>query len=255
MKIQNSIIIIFFLVISSCKKEAPLIFSSESFTEVTIDTCKTVSCPDITINYVEALGDKIISEKINSDIKKYIIAALNIGEDSISKAKTIEEAATDFIKVARLHAADFPDMSAEYFAEINVSESFNSNELISLELHQYLYTGGAHGSGYSFFLNIDPRTGNEIPSEALFKNNTEFAEFAEEKFRETNKIPANESINATGFWFDNDRFYIPETVGFTETSLILIFNQYEIAGYADGPVELEIPLEETKGYLKYKIRP
>ena len=255
MKIQNSIIIIFFLIITSCKNEVPLIFSSESFTELDIDTCKTVSCPEITINYIKAQEDRIIAEKINSKIQKYIIAGLNIGEDSISSAKSIKEAASDFIKVARLHAADFPDMSAEYFAEINVSESFNTNELVSVEIHRYLYTGGAHGSGHSFFLNIDPRTGNEIPSEALFKNNMAFAKFAEEKFRLANKIPANEPINATGFWFNEDQFYIPETIGFTETSLILIYNQYEIASYADGPIELEIPLEEIQDYLKFKIRP
>ena len=253
MKIQNTLIIILFLAFVSCKNEVPLFFSSESFTEAVIDSCKTVSCPDITINYIEAQGDKINSEKINSEIKKYIITALNIGEDSISKAKTIEEAASDFIKVARLHAADFPDMSAEYFAEINVSESFNSIQLISVEMQQYLYTGGAHGSGSDLFLNIDPRTGNEIPSEALFKNITDFTKFAEEKFRAANKIPINDSINSTGFWFDNDLFYIPETIGFTETNLILIYNPYEIANYVDGPVELEIPLEEVRQYLKFKV--
>lgn len=253
MKIKHAVIIIFFFAILSCQKDVPLIFSSESFTELAIDTCKTVSCPDITINYIEAQGDKTISERINSEINKFISAALNIGEDTIPKAKTIAEAASDFIKVARLHAADFPDMSAEYFAEINVSESLNTTEIVSVEMQHYLYTGGAHGSGYTFFLNVDPRTGFEIPSEALFKNNTEFVKFAEEKFREVNNIPANENINATGFWFDDNRFYIPDTVGFTDTSLILIFNQYEIASYAEGPIELEIGLEEVKDYLSFKV--
>ena len=255
MKIQNTFIVLLLLAITSCKDEVPLVFSSESFTEETFDICKTVSCPEITINYIEALGDKSVTEKINSEITSYIIAALNIGEDTVPRAKTINEAASDFIKVARLHAADFPDMSAEYFAEINVSESYNSNEIVSFEMHHYLYTGGAHGSGNAFFLNIDPRTGNEIPSEALFKNSIDFTAFAEKKFRESNKIPADESINSTGFWFEDDRFYLPDTMGLTETSFILIYNQYEIASYAEGPVELEIPLKEVKEYLNYKVVP
>jgi len=252
MKIQNRFILILLFLIIGCKDEVPLSFSAESFTEENFDICKTVSCPEITINYIKALGDKSISEKVDSEIKSYIITALNIGEDSIPKAKTISDAASDFIKVARLHAADFPDMSAEYFAEINISELYYSAELVSIEMHQYLYTGGAHGSGNTFFLNIDPRTGNEIPSEALFKNSVDFAVFAENKFREANEIPSNESINSTGFSFEDDSFYLPASFGLTENSFILIYNPYEIASYAEDPIELKIPLEEVKKYLNLK---
>jgi len=255
MKIQNIFILLLFLSLTACKDEVPLTFSTESFTEETFGICKTVSCPEITINYIKASGGKGISEKINTEIRSYIIAALNIGKDSIPKAKTIKDAASGFIKVARLHAADFPDMSAEYFAEINISELFYSTELVSIEMHQYLYTGGAHGSGNTSFMNTDPQTGNEIPSEALFKNNIDFTAFAENKFRAANKISSTESINSTGFWFEDDTFYLPESIGLTETSFILIYNQYEIASYAEGPVELKIPLEEVKEYLNFKVFP
>jgi len=173
MKIQNIFILLLLLSLTRCTDEVPLSFSTESFTEETFGICKTVSCPEITINYIKASGDKSISEKINSEIISYIIAALNIGEDSIPKVKNIDDAASYFIKVARLHAADFPDMSAEYFAEINISELYYSTELVSIEMNQYLYTGGAHGSANTFFLNIDPQTGNKIASESLFKNSRE----------------------------------------------------------------------------------
>jgi hypothetical protein len=255
MKIQNIVILLFSLTLITCKDEVPLRFSSESFTEEAFDICKTVSCPEITINYIKAAGDKSTSGNINSEIISYITAALNIGEDSIPKAKTIIEAASDFIKVARLHAADFPDMSAEYFAEINISELYYSTELVSIEMHKYLYTGGAHGSGNTFFLNIDPQNGNEIPSKALFKNSIDFKAFAEYKFREAHKISSDESINSTGFSFENDSFYLPNSIGFIETNLIILYNQYEIASYADGPIELKIPLEEVKKYLNFKVVP
>ena len=255
MKIQNIIILLLFLTLTACKDEVPLNFSSESFTEEAFVICKTVSCPEITINYINATGDKSTSAKINSEIISYIITALNIGEDSIPKAKTIKEAASDFIKVARLHAADFPDMSAEHFAEINISELYYSTKLVSIEMHKYLYTGGAHGSVNRFFLNIDPQTGNEIASEALFKNSIDFKDFAEHKFREAHKISSNESINSSGFSFENDSFYLPKSIGLTETDLIILYNQYEIGSYADGPVELKIPLEEVKEYLNFKVAP
>lgn len=249
------IILLFFAlgIMSGCKKVIPLVFSSENFTEDSLELCKTIGCPEITVDYVTASGDAVVSEKINSQIHAFVIGSLSMGEDSVPKAQSIPEAASEFIKTYRMHAADFPDMSAEYFAEINVTEAYNSEELISFEMRQYLYTGGAHGFGGVQFLNINPKSGIAIPVEALFKNMIDFSLFAEKKFREVNDIAMDESINSTGFWFEDDTFYIPESVGFTPNSLILIYNAYEIASYAAGPVELEISLEEASPYLNLNL--
>ena len=253
MKIQKAFFLILFFSMVACKNELPVHFSAENFTEETFTICATVSCPEITINYIKASGDKDISNKINSEIIRYVTAALYIGEDPAPASKPIKEAASNFIKVARLHAADFPDMSAEYFAEINISALYSSTEIVSIEMKQYSYTGGAHGNGNTFFLNINPQTGIEIPMEDLFSKRLDFKSFAESKFREANNIMAYESINSTGFWFENDRFYLPESIGLSKTNLLLVYNQYEIASYAGGPVALKIPLEELKEYLNFNM--
>ena len=252
MKFQLTLFFLLFGVLTSCKKEIPLVFSSESFTEDTLDMCKNIGCPEITINYVEALGEEAVSEKINSEIRTFIITALNIGDDSIPKAKTIAEAASYFIKTYRMHSAEFPDMSAEYIAELYVSESYLSKEVLSLQFKQYLYAGGAHGNGTTTFMNFDSRTGIKIPSEALFKNIKNFTVFAEKKFKEAQEISRNSSINSTGFWFKDDVFYLPETIGFTENALVLIYNQYEISSYSQGPIELEILMAEALPFLSVK---
>jgi hypothetical protein len=41
-------------------------------------------------------------------------------------------------------------------------------------------------------------------------------------------------------------------IGFTEGTIILLYNQYDIASYAAGPIELEISREEAKPFLKVK---
>ncbi|GHC43352.1 DUF3298 and DUF4163 domain-containing protein [Ulvibacter litoralis] len=245
-------IIVLFFAVTSCQLEVPVNFSSESFTEASFEVCKTISCPELTINYVEAMDDTKASERINEAIKKHIITALHIGDDSISKAKTISEAASEFIKTYRLHSAEFPDMSAEYFAEINIVESYRSPKMTSIEMRDYLYTGGAHGYGHVTFLNVRSKNGAEITSEELLKNREAFTTFAETKFREAHSIPKNESINSTGFWFEDEKFALPETIGFTKDTLLLLYNQYEIASYADGPIELSIPLDEAAPFLAIK---
>src|SRR5690554_7689018 len=119
-------------------------------------------------------------------------------------------------------------MAADYFAEVSISEIYNTPELICFEMRQYLYTGGAHGYGTTTFLNIDPETGNEVSIDNIVNDKKKFIAFAESKFRSQQNIDKDQSINEVGFWFEDDTFYLPETVGFTTDSLIFVYNQYDI---------------------------
>lgn len=238
------------IVFISCNQDEKIEFSSQSLTEKELSICENSNCPEITINYVEVFGNKDVSNKINKKIKSFIFQSLLLGEDVPSKAKTIEEAATDFVEAYYADQAQFPDMAGEYFAEISVNEIYNAENHICFEMRQYLFTGGAHGYGTTSFLNINPKTGEELTAEDLFKNRSEFTNFAEQKFRSQQQIAHEESINATGFWFEEEKFNLPESFGFIEDSLIFVYNQYEIASYADGPIELKIALKEAEQFLK-----
>jgi len=241
-----------FILCLSCKKDTPLSFKAESLTEETLDLCQSQPCPEVTINYIEAIGASEVTEKINETITHFITASLLMGEDSIPVAATIRDGTSQFITAYFDDKRQFPDMAGEYMAEINVTEGYVSKQLISLELRQYTYTGGAHGYGTTFFTNIDPDTGDEIPMESLFNDLSNFQEFAERKFRAQYGIPEDENINSNGFWFDDDVFYLPQAIGFSETDLILIYNPYDIASYAQGTIEVLIPLEEASRYLTFE---
>ena len=242
--------LIFTLIFLSCNKEQPLQISAESFSEKQLELCKTVSCPEISINYIKAIGEEEPSEKINKAITGFIIASLYMGDDeSGPSATTISDAAIQFIEMYRTHSAEFPDMQLEYFAEINIQETYITPNFLSLEMRQYQFTGGAHGYGSTHFMNFDPQTGLELTLEELFADIDGFTDLAENKFKEIHEIPQEDDINSTGFWFDDDKFYLPETVGFLENSIVFIYNQYDIASYAAGPIELEIPLKEVTPYL------
>lgn len=237
------------VVFISCNEEKSIEISSQSFTEKELSICENSKCPEVTINYVEVFGNEEISEKINKKLKDFIFMSLMMGEDTIPSAKTINEAATAFIESYNRDKAQFPDMAGEYFAEISVNEIYNTPEHLCFELRNYLYTGGAHGYGSTSFLNIDPKSGKNLSREELFKNKSDLTNFAETKFREQQKIASGESINATGYWFEDEKFYLPESAGFTQDSLIFIYNQYDIASYADGPIELKIAMKEIEPFL------
>jgi len=248
-----SLLIFFGYSLMSCV-DKPLTVVSTSFFEENLTSCKTVSCPEITVNYITIEGDVESASLINTEVQDFIISSLYIGdEEQPSPASSIKDAATGFIETYRLENAEFPDMAAEYFVEVTVTESFNTADLLSLELRNYLYTGGAHGYGSVIFKNYDPQTGLEWKLQDLVKDEAEFFAMAEQKFRKEHDIRANKPINSTGFWFENDQFSLPETIGFTKKNLILHYNQYEIASYAAGPIEVEIPLKEVQAFLEIEL--
>ena len=163
-------------------------------------------------------------------------------------------AAEEFIRMFRTHNAEFPDMQVEYFAEVDALDTYISEELVSVEMRYYLFTGGAHGYGGSKFFNFDARTGEMYSLDELFSDKEGLIKHAEGAFRRKYEIPAGANINETGFWFEEDKFYLPETVGFTTDSLLLLYNQYEIASYAAGPVSLNIALDEISSYINIPIK-
>lgn len=253
--------LLFSLVLNSCKKDKKqeendeieteaVSFTMKSLTERDFSSCESQKCPEITINYLQADDGVKASGSINSKISEFVTASFQI-EDA-PENETIEDAANRFIKLYQDDIARFPDITGVYSAQIDVKEIHRTSELISLELSQYLYTGGAHGNGSTTFLNVDPKDGRSLNLEDLFNDFDEFKKFSEKKFREKNKIPLSEPINSTGFWFEDDVFYLPETVGFTLDNLIFIYNNYEITSYADSPVEFKISKSDANQFLKPK---
>lgn len=240
-----------FLVLISCKKDSHLLIVSDSILKKYTDNCNSEDCTQVSIDYVKAEGTTPVSEILNTKINDFIITSLLYdleGEINTSEF-TIEKAAKHFITIYKEDKEEFPDITSTYTAEISVSQTYVSHKLLCFELQEFLFTGGAHGYGAVTFLNIDPKTGETLSLKKICKNKKKFTQFVEQKFRIEMEIPEKETINSNGFWFEEDIFYLPKTIGFTDEEVIFLYNPYEIASYAAGPIELRISLNEAQNYL------
>ncbi|MCH9661333.1 MAG: DUF3298 and DUF4163 domain-containing protein [Bacteroidetes bacterium] len=238
------------LLLLSCSQHPTLSYTDKSFTEQELGLCKDEPCSSILVEYPVFTGEEIVAKRVNERVQHYIIQSLFLGEESYASAKSIEEAATDFIMAYRDYQADLPSAidNGGYEADITVTP-YQTETLLSIETQRFLYTGGAHGYGEISYLNVDPTSGKEIETHALFKDYLGFIEEAEMAFRKENEIPSEKNINITGFWFENNQFQLPKSVGVTQDHIILVYNPYEIAPYAEGAIELKLPLEKVKAYL------
>lgn len=241
-----------FFVLNSCNKKESLTFSTINFSENQLTTCKDLPCSKINISYLKIDGNNNVALTINNEIEKNIIASLFLGDEASPTAKNIEQASEQFVNAYRDHKNEF-EFNLDYEANINATIIYENDALLCVQYDSYLFTGGAHGYGATRFLNFNPKTGEIFNFNELVTNEKLFTKTVEEYFRKEYNLLGEQSINANGFWFDDDVFYLPETMGFNATHLLLQYNPYEIGSYAEGPIHLKIPLKEIQPYLNIKI--
>ena len=222
-----------------------------SFSEGDLSSCVSRDCPNITIDYLLYPPQNNREIQLNKAITSFIAASLYL-EDPTQEptALTIPAAAKGFVDSYWRDHAEFPDLAAAYFVEASVTETYRDDLFLSLEFKQYKYTGGAHGYHDVSYINFDKKTGKKLTNQSLFKHYDALSEFAEIEFRKAFAIPQKSNINANYFWFNGDAFTMPSSLGFVKDSLVLHYNQQEIASYTDTPVILSIPLDKVKGFMK-----
>ena len=232
------------ILLCSCESDEKLTFETESFTN---DSCE--GCAVITIELPRTTQNKKIGRTINNSLNEEIITLLTFEEGK--SVSTIDEAVSSFENGYKDLRQMFPEESVPWEADIKAVIIYETTSLLSISLHSYIYTGGAHGYGATHFLNFNKRNGKELERNEIFKNREGFEDFAEEKFRIQESIPSNDPINSTGFMFEQEEFYLPENIGFTADGLKLLYNPYEVASYADGVIELVLPYEDIQEYLAF----
>lgn len=191
---------------------------------------------DVKIKYPMVVGDKKeVVEKINKTIEDYTLEWLNDLKLLVQEySKNYEEA-----------GAKMPKMEA-----YSLFESFNTDEVISLPVNYYQYTGGAHGLTTKVSYNYDLKSGKEIKLKDLFKEGFDYKSIIDKKVRED--IEKEKDI-----YFENGALFkgVNENQAYylNKDGIIVYFQQYEIAPYSSGIREFKIPYGELSEGLVYKL--
>lgn len=210
-----------------------------------------VDCPGIRISIPQAEEDSKLGKTVNRAVQEEIIELLDFDEDK--NALDIPGAIETFAVGYRNLKRDFPEEITPWEASVSGSKSYEDPFFLSLRLETYVFTGGAHGHGATRYLNFDKKSGAELSGIDLLNDPEAFSEFAETEFRKVYDIPEGASINSTGFMFEENQFTLPENIGLSANGIVLHYNPYEIASYADGAIILEIPMEKGLTFLRQPL--
>ena len=234
-----SLFLITALMIFGCDKDVKLKFETQHI-EKSSDAL-------IVIDYPKAIGTKAVANKINQKIEHVIANEMNMS-DTPENDLTISEAVSQFDQEFKTFKEDFQDSSQKWEVKVDGQVVYESPEIICISLETYTDTGGAHGNGRTTFLNFNPETGTLLGQKDIIKNLKEFKNIAEKAFKEQTK-PKDNDETMEDFFFGED-FQLPSNIGFTNNGLTLLYNNYEIASYAQGITKITLPYDQIKDFLK-----
>ena len=161
--------------------------------------------------------------------------------------------------VADNSATDTPKDASSEFSMSWRSEML-SPTILSLRFDYSEYIeGAAHPNTASRVLNYDLKRHFLLPTTALFASSTQALPFLSAYVRNNQQKYLSDSGEATEY----REMFVPgtepthdnfEEVALTKTGLLIIFNPYQVAPYARGVVQVEVPLADTADLISPDVR-
>ena len=240
MKFRATAITAVFLL--GCAREAALEWHAAEFAG---DPCG--DCAQVSVTIPTASEDSALGRTVNTGIREEIIDWLDYTD--ADNPPDIPGAIRAFEQAYRAARQAFPEEQTPWEAAVEGRVAYAGPDWISVRLEGHIFTGGAHGFTRVRYLLFDRNIPAETEPATLFRDTPGFTALAETAFREANGIPSDAGINSTGFMFEEGAFALPETIGLEEEGVMLLYNPYEIASYAEGPIALLIPWEKALPFL------
>ncbi|MFD3158597.1 PdaC/SigV domain-containing protein [Haloimpatiens sp. FM7330] len=201
---------------------------------------------------------KVKNKNIEVDLKIPVISGLkdtkiqsSINDKFQKQAVEFKEQLEQWAKEAAEDAKKYKYAMHQYQCNTTFDVHYNKNNILSLSIAYYEYTGGAHGSYERKSYNIDLNTGKEATLKDFFNEQENYKKIINEKIKKEmlkDKDTYYEEIanNFRGIKW-NQPFYIEDG------NIVVYFGLYEITAYAAGIPEFKIPFSQFQEGVKTKI--
>jgi hypothetical protein len=190
------------------------------------------------IPQIDGLKTKAIQDSIND---KFVKRASGFEEETFAGLD-------EYVKEAKKEGWPI----RPYAALTNYRVTYSNNDILSLYVDYYSYTGGAHGFTDRVHSNIDLKTGKELQLNNLFKSGVDYKDILSKEIKRQMRLEPDKYFPETlKDWqgISNDQPYYIE-----DGNLVIYFPLYEIAPYAGGIPEFIIPLTgDLQGALKIDL--
>lgn len=237
-----------FLVFTSCTKESQWSFEDRVFTQKSTLGCADQQCTTAEV-HVPVLQGQLPAAKVINDHVRSIVGDIIAFDQENQEFDSYDAILSSFIASYDEIKKSFPNEPMPWDAKVNITQSVFNDKVVNFVFDYYTFTGGAHGNPgvISVFYNLE--TGKELTHKDLFMNYEGFKKMVKEAFYAQNHLKETTSLNAQGYMFEGNTFALPDNIIIRPHEVIVRYNHYEIASYADGPTEIKFTYEQVKPYL------
>ncbi len=238
-------------------------FQDATYYQTSYGECDTTGRGGVTaqVKYLEPTPDEDndpqdAPQNLTKFIRGSVVKLLNSFTDSTyieaeKRAGThIEEAFEAFASTYRDFKNDFPESTGCWAIEVEGDTVMTTPKVVVYRLDQYSFTGGAHPNTHTGYYIFDRQNGRPRQLTTFIRDTTQLLQKAEVAFRKHERLPARASLQEYGYFLPGNQFFLPANIAFTHEGVVLLYNPYEIAAYARGPIEFTIPYSEVEGIIR-----
>ena len=213
-------------------------FSDKSFLKSYNNCSPTDTCTYFKVDYIEAVSGNN-KDKVNKLITNIINSGVTFGDTVMH---TMQVAADSFMAQYVSFRKEIPESAQYWYFELSVSANLDHPKMINLAAGNSSFLGGAHPNSYLEYYNINRETGDTLSLGNLFTPGFEkkLNELVDAAFRKANNLQPGDNLQDKGGLFDNKITFNYNWLVNKDGSLTFYYNQYEIAPYAAGPIEVTL---------------
>jgi hypothetical protein len=162
-------------------------------------------------------------------------------------SKLFEDVKNNYLKI-RNDAAVQPD--AQYnWSYLETFDGAVYPSLFVVSRNRYIYSGGAHGQTEKIYFMLDTKLLSQVSLEDILQNesNALLQKQIDNTLCERYRAAPGASLKSIGFL--EDTAGIPENFFMTREGIGFCWNQYEIAPYSMGAIEIVLPYDKIENLL------
>ncbi len=198
-------------------------------------------------------GD-VYQDSVNQLVADFVYAVTYLGEERSKPSFSLDlinnslSVFSSFYKEMIADEETINHVPWDLQSEVSIDDSFS--DYVQVTTSSWSYTGGAHGNGFIVYFLLSKSDGHDMKLDEFFNDIPKLNILAASKLREKYKLSPEQSFSDASLWIEDETNFLNDNFYFDNGDLVFYFNQYEIASYADGPIEIRLSEEELKPFLK-----
>lgn len=209
------------------------------------------------INVLKAHGtDTLFADAFNVDISYFLFGKRTTDVRGAmihyidSMINIFKEDNKEQIRYAKEEGYEPRDIDYEFVINTEVHYG-NHRDIIGHFINMYQYTGGAHGGTFITCRNYRLEDGSVITLDDYFKPGYEkvLIPILDKKLLEYAECSSRDELDDHGY-FSNEPMFVSDNFEIRKDTIDFIYNQYDIAPYAQGITTLSVPEDEIRSIIR-----